>query len=143
MKKEPNSIASLTLGIIKVFSSSRAQSANATKRSGVQFFPFTSAFNSATTGWRKAKPGAVYLLLCLLKKLLYGLSQQSSVFKHRKSRAIKRPADSSFCRSNRLLCRNIRQKRIIRTLTYRQGSYYSLMANPLKIDTFSILKNRF
>ena len=48
-------LASLTLGIIKVFSRSRAQSANATKRSGVQFFPFTSAFNCATKEWRKAK----------------------------------------------------------------------------------------
>ena len=43
-----------------------------TPQSGVQFFPFTSAFNCATTGWRKAKKnGAVSLLLCLLKKLLY------------------------------------------------------------------------
>lgn len=39
-----------------------------------QFFPFTSAFNCATTAKTKGKNGAVSLLLCLLKKLLYGLS---------------------------------------------------------------------
>lgn len=74
MKKEPNSIASLTLGIIKVFSSSRAQSANATKRSGVQFFPFTSAFNCATTTKTKGKKTGEFLLSRFLKKvhLIYG-----------------------------------------------------------------------
>ena len=69
-------LASLTLGIIKVFSRSRAQSANATKRSGVQFFPFTSAFNCATTAKTKGEKTGEFLLSRFLKKvhLIYGYS---------------------------------------------------------------------
>ena len=80
MKKEPNSIASLTLGIIKVFSSSRAQSANATKRSGVQFFPFTSDFNCATTGWRKAKNRSGIFIVISIEKNCYTVFHSKPLF---------------------------------------------------------------
>ena len=127
MKKEPNSIASLTLGIIKVFSSSRAQSANATKRSGVQFFPFTSAFNCATTGWRKAKTrrGIFTLLLCLLKKLLYVLSLQALFLSIEKAERLNSRQLQSYCGViSVFLHRRSPLQKIIRTPICFQGSYY-------------------
>ena len=78
MKKEPNSKLSPTLGIIKVFSDN--------------FSRLLRLLTVLQRQRRKAKTGTVSLLLCLLKKLLYCLSQQAPVFEHRKSRAIKRPA---------------------------------------------------
>ena len=57
-----------------------------------QFFPFTSAFNCATTAKAKGKNGAVSLLLCLLKKTVIRSFIARTCFEHRKSRAIKRPA---------------------------------------------------
>ena len=69
-----------------------------------------------------------------VEKPLYGFSLQASVFEHRISRAVKRPADF-FAVRIRLLCRSIRQEKIIRTLgkiirtpILFQGSYNSLVA---------------
>ena len=55
MKKEPNFLLSPTLGNLYVFSRSRARCANVTKRSEVQFIPFTSDFYCATTENTKGK----------------------------------------------------------------------------------------
>ena len=75
---------------------------------GYNFFCLPRLLTVLQRGGERQITGAVSLLSYLLKKTLCGLSWHAPVFEHRKSRAIKRPADSSFCRSNRILCRNIR-----------------------------------
>lgn len=62
-----------------------------------------------------------------VEKPLYGFSLQASVFEHRISRAVKRPADFFAVRID-FYAKVFVRKKIIRTPILFQGSYNSLLA---------------